>query len=166
MIVMGIDPGANGAAALYISGTSVDTFCFKNKSWPEVVKGFEHFSAWGIDYTFIEAVSAMPKDGAHNAFTFGENTGIVKGILHALDIRFVEVHSQKWQRHFGLGAKYSSKTARKNAQKAKAQELFPQIKIIHANADALLIAKYGYDTMSCNSKCGSNYNPRTNSFRH
>jgi hypothetical protein len=148
MIVMGIDPGASGAAALYISGCSVEVFRFKNKSWPEVVSAFHHFNAWKIDYTFIEAVAAMPKDGAHNAFTFGENTGIVKGILHCLDIRFNEVHSQKWQRHFGLGAKFISKTARKNAQKEKAQKLFPQLKVTLDTADCLLITKYGYDTMS------------------
>jgi hypothetical protein len=151
VIVMGIDPGANGAAAIFILGSGIEAISFKDKSWPEIVEKIQYFNAYVIDYTFIEAVSAMPKDGAHNAFTFGENTGIIKGILHCLDIRFNEVYSQKWQRHFGLGAKFESKTARKNAQKAKAQELFPQIKVTHNIADCLLIAKYGYDIMSSNS---------------
>lgn len=146
MTVIGIDPGASGAA-VFLTSTSVDVCSFKNKSWPEIVSYFERWHYW-IDYSFIEAVGAMPRDAKSTAFTFGENTGIVKGIMHAFDIRFVEVHSQKWQKHFGLGAKFISKQARKNAQKAKAQELFPKLKVTLATADALLIAKYGYDKMS------------------
>jgi hypothetical protein len=143
-MIIGIDPGANGAMVIFNStGHLIQVVSFKKHSWPQVrcliptIKG---------KYTaFIEAVAALPKDGAHNAFTFGKNTGIITGILIAKNIEFTEVHSQKWQRHFGLGAKYPSKTERKNAQKAKAQELFPDIKVTLDIADALLIARYGYD---------------------
>jgi hypothetical protein len=143
-MIIGIDPGASGAMAFINSaGCLFKIIPFKNVEWYQVniaiplIKG---------KYTaFIEAVSAMPRDAAHNAFTFGENTGIIKGILIANGIEFTEVYSQKWQRHFGLGAKFESKQARKNAQKAKAQELFPSIKVTLDIADALLIAKYGYD---------------------
>jgi hypothetical protein len=142
--VIGIDPGANGAATI-VTANAVHSFGFKDKSWPDIVI---RLTAWGSvsEYNFIEAVSAMPKDGAHNAFTFGENTGIIKGIFHALDMRFVEVHSQKWQRHFGLGAKFESKKARKHAQREKAQE-FCKFKVTLDIADSILIAKYGYDKM-------------------
>lgn len=146
MIVVGIDPGANGAA-VFRTSVSTEVCSFRNKSWPEIVSYFERWHYW-IDFSFIEAVGAMPRDAKATAFTFGENTGIVKGIMHAFDIKFAEVHSQKWQRHFGLGAKYDSKTLRKNAQKQKAQELFPSIKVTLDIADALLIAQYGYNTMS------------------
>jgi hypothetical protein len=149
-MIIGIDPGANGAfVALGHKGILHKIVKFKGGNWKNIA---EQLSGFTYNWTaYVEAVSAMPKDGAHNAFAFGENTGIIKGILYANNIEIIEVHSQKWQRHFGLGAKYPSKTARKNAQKAKAQELFPGIKVTLDISDALLIARYGYDTMSSNS---------------
>jgi hypothetical protein len=151
MIVMGIDPGSKGALVV-LSELSTTAYCFSKNTWEEIAEEIKNRANYGEEYgesidAYVEAVAALPKDGAHNAFTFGENTGIIKGILIANGIEFIEVHSQKWQRHFGLGAKYPSKTARKNAQKAKAQELFPDIKVTLDIADALLITKYGYDTM-------------------
>jgi hypothetical protein len=145
-IILGVDPGAQGAIAILELNKKSRVIPFKKYSWGVVAQVLhEHTKEFPLYYAYVEAVAALPKDGAHNAFTFGENTGIIKGILIANGIIFTEVHSQKWQRHFGLGAKYPSKTARKNAQKAKAQELFPDIKVTLDIADALLIAKYGYD---------------------
>jgi hypothetical protein len=147
-MIIGIDPGASGALViLNAKAIPFKIVQFRKFEWGKI----DIPAIKGIYRAYIEAVSAMPRDAAHNAFAFGENTGIIKGILYANNIEIIEVHSQKWQRHFGLGAKYPSKTARKNAQKAKAQELFPDIKVTLDIADALLIARYGYDTMSSNS---------------
>lgn len=143
MIILGIDPGAKGALVILTKPPLVFSFC--KHDWVEISDNLLPVKNDCI--AFIEAVSAMPRDASKHAFTFGENTGIIKGILIFNRIRFIEVHSQKWQRHFGLGAKFESKTARKNAQKAKAQELFPNIKVTLDIADALLIAKYGYDNL-------------------
>jgi len=142
--VIGIDPGSSGALVILKPWPIIASF--KKLFWIDIVKIIENNTTKDT-VAYIEAVAALPKDGAHNAFTFGENTGIIKGVLIANNIEFTEVHSQKWQRHFGLGAKFESKTARKNAQKAKAQELFPNIKVTLDISDALLIAKYGYDQM-------------------
>lgn len=156
MRIVGIDPGASGALVILneapkvqkifpfrkILGTEIDM-----TELPDVIRGW-----WGSDtLIFMEDVHALPRDASKYAFVFGENTGIIKGLLFANKYPFEEIFSQKWQRHFGLGDKYPSKTARKNAQKAKAQELFPDIKVTLDIADALLIARYGYDTMSSNS---------------
>lgn len=49
-----------------------------------------------------------------------------------------------WQKPFRLPTqKKAGNTAKKNTHKARAQELFPGLKITHAVADALLIAEYG-----------------------
>lgn len=149
-MIIGVDPGANGALILLEEPDENPTiwwpreYSFKRNSWEEICKTVFRTP---ITHAYIEAVSAMPRDAARHAFTFGENTGIIKGILYANGISFTEVFSQKWQRHFGLGAKFASKQERKNAHKQKAQELFPNIKVTLTIADALLIAKYGYDKM-------------------
>ena len=44
----------------------------------------------------------------------------------------------RWQKYLGCLTKGD-----KNVSKAKAQELFPDLKITHAIADSLLIAEYG-----------------------
>jgi hypothetical protein len=62
------------------------------------------------------------------------------------------VTPQKWQKEFGLivtgRGLGQDDTAKKNRNKARAQELFPGIKITHAIADALLIAEYGRRTLA------------------
>jgi hypothetical protein len=55
-----------------------------------------------------------------------------------LKIPFEEVSPVKWQKVMGCLSKGD-----KNVTKAAAQRLFPDIKITHAIADALLIAEYG-----------------------
>lgn len=149
-MIIGIDPGANGAAICLGHKKAINVFRFKKfdcHSWYELGQFLDQFKYYDPK-VYMEAVSAMPRDAKSTAFTFGKNTGIILGVIYtALEVTPTEVHSQKWQRHFGLGAKFESKTARKNAQKAKAQELFPNIKVTLDIADALLIAQYGYDTV-------------------
>jgi hypothetical protein len=141
--VIGIDPGADGAAVSIPNGLKPYSFCkFKKGSLLELVL---HDCL-----VFIEKVGSMPKDRKQGTFQFGKNTGEIYGILKAKGInlqnkRLIEVSPQTWQRHFNLGAKFPSKTARKNAHKALAQKLFPQVKVTLDIADALLIATYGYD---------------------
>jgi hypothetical protein len=58
--------------------------------------------------------------------------------LTAAGIPFERVRPQAWQKTMGCMSKGD-----KNVTKSKAQELFPSMKITHAIADSLLIAKYG-----------------------
>ena len=62
--------------------------------------------------------------------------------MTAAGIRWEYVTPQKWQREFGLILPKLSNTDKKNRHKAVAQQLFPDVKITHAIADALLIAEY------------------------
>ena len=85
------------------------------------------------------------QQGVSSAFRFGLNYGVLRGCLVASGIPFDVVSPQKWQREFGLvfpKAMGLTSTEKKNRHKAKAQELFPHLKITHAIADALLIAEW------------------------
>jgi hypothetical protein len=62
-------------------------------------------------------------------------------LLTGEEFPFEEVSPQKWQKAMGCMTKGD-----KNVSKAKAQQLFPQLKITHAIADALLIAEYARRT--------------------
>lgn len=96
---------------------------------------------------FVEKVNAGPKMGSSAAFKFGQNVAAIRMACLALNLRLEYVTPQKWQREFGLIVKGrglgQGDTEKKNRNKARAQELFPGIKITHAIADALLIAEYG-----------------------
>jgi hypothetical protein len=76
--------------------------------------------------------------GVVSAFTFGNGYGHLEMALTAAGIPFERVRPQAWQKAMGCMSKGD-----KNVTKAKAQELFPHLKITHATADACLIAEYG-----------------------
>lgn len=90
---------------------------------------------------YIEKVHSMPKQGVASSFTFGRGFGVLIGALAALRIRYEFVTPQTWQKAMGCMSKGD-----KNVTKAAAQRLFPQVKVTHAIADALLIAEYGRRT--------------------
>lgn len=143
--VLGIDPGSSGAAVLITEAKDYYVALFKNKTIDDI-SGW--ISVWDLKLLikgYLEKVGAMSKDSVHNAFTFGSNTGKLKGVFSAYSIPYEEISPQTWQRHFGLGAKFPTKAKRKNAHKQKAQELFPDLKVTLDMADALLIAQYGWD---------------------
>lgn len=77
---------------------------------------------------------------SHSGFVLGSNSGCLLGILAALEIPVVRHRPQAWQKLLGLPpGKHLSKSQHKGRLKARAQELFPGIKVTLKNADALLI---------------------------
>lgn len=77
-------------------------------------------------------------------FTFGEGFGFILGLLMGLRIKIRKVRPVKWQAALSLGHrdKDKAKTVWKNKLKARAQELFPNIKVTLETADALLLLEY------------------------
>jgi hypothetical protein len=135
-MILGIDPGLSGAAAVLRPDGSVFYLTPYSKTTPHdlVVALGEP----GITKAYIESVHSMPAQGVASTFKFGENYGLWQGILTAIGIPFERVYPLKWQT--ALGCKTGGN---KNISKARAQELFPKVKVTHAIADALLIAEYG-----------------------
>jgi hypothetical protein len=69
----------------------------------------------------------------------------------ATRLRLETVLPRKWQSFMRIrkigGGFGMNDTAKKRATKARAQELFPHIKITNATADALLLMEYGRLTL-------------------
>lgn len=132
---LGLDPGASGGIASIADG---DTEVFKlDTTERDIAEVLGHFARTFYCFAYIERVNAMPKQGVSSTFKFGKNYGFLRGCLIALEIPFDEVAPGVWQRAMGCLS-----GGDKNVTKAKAQQLFPQIKLTHHTADALLIAEY------------------------
>jgi len=141
-ITIGIDVGANGAIAwIDERGKSCvekmpDTL---QDLWELVVSISLNAGTGGLGVrAYLEAVSSSPQMGVVSSFSFGRGYGNLEMALTAAGIPFERVRPQVWQKAMGCMTKGD-----KNVSKRRAQELFPDKKIIHATADALLIALYG-----------------------
>ncbi len=87
------------------------------------------------DRAVMEKVNSMPSDGHMQAFRFGENFGVLQGLLAGLGIPYDFASPQAWQKR--VGALPKEKGDRKNALKAFAQRRYPHLKVTLATADAL-----------------------------
>ena len=140
--IIGIDPGANGGIAWI---TSDGKACVEKM--PDTLQDLWDLlldikcSTWDAYIpvmAYIEQVSSSPQMGVVSAFSFGRGYGNLEMALTAAGIPFERVRPQVWQKALGCMTKGD-----KNVSKRRAQELFPDRKITHATADALLIAHYG-----------------------
>ncbi len=141
---IGIDPGVSGGLACLRHGT----YC---TAMPKTEKDIWD---WFYQYSTGEAFAVIEKVGGFIGgkgqpgsamFKFGRNTGILIGCLTAAGIPYEEITPQRWQKALGVSTRKhnESKGQFKNRLKAKAQQLFPDVKIITlATCDALLIAEY------------------------
>jgi crossover junction endodeoxyribonuclease RuvC len=159
-LVLGIDPGLNGALALYDAGTGaltlydmptlelqkssggkrrvVDAYALAN-----ILDGLSRKKL----VIFIEQSWPRPDEGPTGAFSFGMNYGVVYGACAANFFTVETVSPQRWKRAIGL-------TGDKDASRARASALLPQ----HSNlwlrkkddgrAEASLIAIYGARTLA------------------
>ena len=143
MTTIGIDPGKSGAIAwTHEDGPRVEKM-------PDTVLGVWDLFCHIVDDSaiiyrhgefkaYIEQVHSSPQMGVTSAFTFGNGFGHLEMALTAAGIPFERIRPQVWQKALGCLTKGD-----KNVSKRRAQELFPQMKVTHSTADALLIAEYG-----------------------
>ena len=134
--IIGIDPGTNGGIAWITDGKP----CVEKM--PDTLQDlwelFRDISSEGDCRAYLEQVHSSPQMGVVSSFTFGNGFGHLEMALTAAGIPFERVRPQVWQKAMGCMTKGD-----KNVSKRKAQELFPNMKVTHATADALLIASYG-----------------------
>ena len=160
MLIIGIDPGINGAICLFKDGKIVDVFEMpkmavgkKNKSqvngsqiYNEIQKAIINEDKGDIKVV-IEQVSAMPGQGVTSMFNFGQSFGVLKGICSAMNLSMYFVRPAKWKKYFNLI------NTEKDASRTKAIEIFPYFSINlskkkDANkADAMLIASFFYENL-------------------
>ena len=157
MIIIGIDPGINGAISIienkkilevYDTPTMIDGK--KNKRQinsaqvTNIIK--ERLNADKEVVVVVEHVNAMPGQGVTSMFNFGQSFGVIKGICAALNLPIYFVRPTKWKKYFNL-----IKT-NKDASRTKVIEVYPEIsnklqrKKDSNRADAILIALYFNDT--------------------
>lgn len=142
MKIIGIDPGKAGAIAVLDGDKLVEVV--KMPPTPMDVLTFLKSHSDGIAY--LEELGGMPHMGGTSMFKLGRGYGHLEMALLAAGIRTIKVRPQKWEKDYSLGTKGKAGgyTAWKRVLKAKAQELFPNVKVTLVNSDALLIAWYGY----------------------
>jgi crossover junction endodeoxyribonuclease RuvC len=135
--VIGIDPGRSGGiACIGPGGQDVQVYKLDNTD-RDVYEKLQEFVEQA-EFAFLEKVHSMPKQGVASTFKFGVSFGFLQGILIASGIPFELVTPQKWQGYLSCRTRGD-----KNVTKARAQELFPDVKCTHAISDSLLIAEYG-----------------------
>lgn len=133
---IGIDPGQSGGIA--VLSDVAPAIAWKMPETERDVWDFFVGYMMGPDaFAMIEKVGAMPKQGVSSTFKFGKNYGMLRGMLVAACVPFAEVPPGVWQRCLNCLSKGD-----KSVTKARAQQLFPTLRITHATADALLLAEY------------------------
>lgn len=143
---IGIDPGVSGGIAAIYEGEGAHVRAWK---MPETERDLWDVFCELANPTFLilENVGPMPSMGKANLFTFGRSVGLLRGMIIASRIPFEAVTATTWQSYMRCkpGGKRDVKEnnkLKKKITKAKAQELFPNIKCTNYIADALLIAEY------------------------
>jgi crossover junction endodeoxyribonuclease RuvC len=142
MTIIGIDPGKNGGVAWNLNGRyAVEKMPSDMMDLWDLLKGIANE---GPCCALLENVHSMPGQGVVSSFTFGKGFGSLQMALCGLGISYELIEPRKWQKALGCLTKGD-----KNVSKAKAQALFPDIKVTHAKADALLICRYAVEVGVC-----------------
>jgi crossover junction endodeoxyribonuclease RuvC len=155
-VIVGIDPGVSGAICILRNGKvtmtcdmpiMVDgTKSKRQVNAAELANILINEKIGEQDKIILESVSAMPGQGVTGMFSFGQSFGVIKGVCAALKLPLHLVRPVKWKKHFNL------LNSEKDASRTKVIEMFPYIssevsKKKDANkADAILIAKYFFET--------------------
>lgn len=142
MLLIAIDPGANGGIAIQAQGYTSPPVVVKMPETPkdihELLGGI--LSSGGLNHggacAIVEKVG-MHRQGnnASASCKFARHCGHIEMALIALGIPFEEVTPQKWMKSMGVMPK--EKQARKNHIKDIVQRRFPTIKCTLWNSDAL-----------------------------
>ena len=146
MIVIGIDPGKSGALAVWDGGIDKAIKC--PDSPEKMANIFSSIMNNNKIVAYIEQVHAFPTDARSSAFKFGKNYGEWIGVLGTLKIRTIYVTPQKWMKYYKEKLKIELPKD-KQQRKRKLKEIaanYTDKKITLYNADAILIAVYGFIT--------------------
>lgn len=144
LTILGIDPGQSGGLAIRNEDYS------QAYPMPETEKDiFELIynlkCKWNNVDCYLEQVHSFKGQGVSSTFKFGQGYGFLRACIIALEIPLFDITPQRWQKEYVTSkTKDESKTDHKNKLKAKAQLLYPSLKLTLKTCDAMLIADYGY----------------------
>ena len=137
--ILGIDPGKSGGFAIYEDN---QMFPWAFGDMVEAAAVLETLIPRLIDFAVLEKVGAAPGQSPRSMFAFGENYGFWQALLIYNKIPHRLISPQEWQRGIPNAKSRANKTAHKNALKAEAFRRYPELKVTHAVADAILICDY------------------------
>ena len=157
MKILGIDPGLSGAIAILENKKVLCIFDMpvmaegkKNKRQLNSAQLVNIIRENTIDNeeiaVVVEQVNAMPGQGVTSMFNFGQTFGAIKGICAALGLPIFFVRPSKWKKYFELI------NSSKDSSRTKVIEMYPSLssqlskKKDVNKSDAILIARYYYDT--------------------
>lgn len=140
--ILGIDPGANGGFAWKLGGALLATERMPETEGDilDILRDIERPAVAYIEQlpTFVRMIPSS------TTMKMGQNAGFIRGCLMALGYRIIEVRPQQWQKTLGFGTRGEmTDTEWKNKLKARAQQLYPEVKVTLATSDALLLLEYG-----------------------
>lgn len=139
---LAFDPGASGAlCCLYEDGT-MEFIDFKK----EGLKGYINWSPNSLELQMcaIEKVRAMPGQGVSSMLSLGRRVGELEGMLQTLEIGYVEIRPQEWQKACGVVPKSGKKGIYETISRIypDAPLKGPKGGLLDGRADALGIAHY------------------------
>ena len=139
ILILGIDPGVNGAAALIRVEAGTITHCHIEPVIPDLFAPMMTEASLVV----VEAQHASPQMGVRSAFALGQAYGGVRGALAAVPNLKVEyIQPAVWRGSYGLGGGAAGKAA----GIAMAREILrePDRPLTHDEADAVLLAWWGW----------------------
>lgn len=153
--VVGIDPGSNGALAVFIPGQNAKV----TKMPKDITELRDFFTYYKENYNpiiFLEKLSVRPDDvmvqGDRAAMgklyriqKLMANFEHLKALIETSGIPYVLVHPLSWQTKLKLRVRgqHEEKADRKRRYKEAAAKLYPGINVTLWNADALLLMHFG-----------------------
>lgn len=156
-MTIGCDPGVSGAVAVLADGEPFGVFDMPTRTvndWKEVdahalaiaLRTARSAHPGAYVSACIEKVGARPGDGGTSMFRFGESSGVIKGVLEALNIPYSRAIPAVWKRHYGLLG--TDKDASRELAIARFPSMADQLKRKKDNGrgDALLLALWHEST--------------------
>lgn len=162
-MIIGIDPGNSGAAALMhkhqlIEWCLMPTYQDGKRRRTDATKLIQTLNHWRETYeaeiAFVEHVQSWGSDGHVGAFTFGFSAGVIHAACEAVGLQIEYIDPYKWKPFFNLhGKRYDADEARQFCL-----SLWPGESVLHkkgkgqAVSDAILIAEFGVLNEDAKSK--------------
>jgi len=151
MGVLGIDPGRSSGAIAYVwrKGGKLHgkAFYLSNLTEYEIWDLLKQYSK-KASFVVLEKIHATPARrqvkgkwfgrGGKAQWSLGMSFGELRMAVIASGLRLEYATPQKWQKAMRCMSEGDKKVTR-----TRAQEVFPNIKVTHKNADSLLLAEYG-----------------------
>ena len=140
-LIIAIDPGVSGGIAIGVDSPVLYPMSETVHDLAELIRCAKDSADYPVE-AHVELVGGFigKNQPGSRMFTFGQSYGQILGILAALQIPVHLVRPQKWQALLGIGnGSGLPKHQWKAKLKAKAQQLYPSLKITLQTADALLL---------------------------